>query len=634
MSEATRRRAALSLGLLLFLAFVPALAVLPYHSAPPPGASSAAALAGYDNTFAYLAAAGLSVLGLVAFAVCERRGLFGTVTRVDAPLADGAVPRIQPLAIAAVVAAVLLLHWPFFLARYGPYREDSYFLSVLHRMDAGQRPYADFESLYGPLMLYLPHAWSKLTGYSMTSFLSLVALMEAAVFAILAVTVQRHVAGNRARILVFLAMAPLLSNVMLGVSSNGLRRMFPVFALLLVAHKQASRGAALATGLLIGVGAAYSHEFGALALVSVLAVHGLVFLRSPSRRALAAPAIVAVVAAVTWFACCRLVLGPLMATYVEKAIFGASRFSLEACFAFWWTVNSLVTFGLLVVAIAVVGRGLGRPRSTPLASGDLLLFGALVYALLALRGGLNRVDMWHLATPMLALVPAFLFPLPRQVFVVTAPVRRVALGLIAAMAVTYTVGMAPPAEYVLSGLARGARDVFTGRSFTGEAGTRAPSIEVERTEPVARFLDVGRYLAAPERRDRPVVAYSLLWFLDKRAGFVKSTYPTDDFLLDDAMGEDVRRYLEEHEDALVLMRDDVHERLLAGLRGEEIPVARVFRPTITKQILGWLSTTEYVQGEMEQVQKELRWERTVGRWVAERYRVVARFESILVLSRD
>jgi hypothetical protein len=297
-------------------------------------------------------------------------------------------------------------------------------------------------------------------------------------------------------------------------------------------------------------------------------------------------------------------------------------------------VNSLATFAFLAVAVVVVGSGLGRWRRTGLGAGDRLFVGGLVYALLAMRGGLNRVDMWHVATPMLPLILAFALPWRTPVVQTSGAARRLAAGLIAVMAATYLAGLAPHAQYLLSGLARGAIDAAAGRRFEGQVVTRAPTIEPERTSPDPAILALGAFLAGPEQADRPVVPYSTLWHLDKRAGFVKTTYPTDDFLLSDAMGDEVRGYLDAHPDALVLIREDEHARLLAATHGEDQPVRRVLEPTLMKRILTWLSTTEFVEAEAEQIQKARRWERTVGRYVIANYRVVKRFDAIVVMSRQ
>jgi hypothetical protein len=290
-------------------------------------------------------------------------------------------------------------------------------------------------------------------------------------------------------------------------------------------------------------------------------------------------------------------------------------------------------FGLLSVALAVVGCGLGRSRGLQPDTGDRFMVGSLALALAAFPSGLNRADMWHIATPMLGLLLAFMLPLPRRVFTVPASLHRAAAVLIAAMTLTYLAGLGPPVQYVATGWIRGARDVVTARPRPAAGTSRAPTIEVERSEPDADLLALGAYLAAPERRERPVVPYSVLWFIDKRAGFRKVTYPSDDFLLSDAMGDEVREYLEMHPEALVIAREDQFERLSGDSPGELGHVRRLFDPTPMKSILAWLATIEYRESEAEHVQKERRWARTVGWYLAARYSVQERFGELLVLAR-
>jgi hypothetical protein len=184
--------------------------------------------------------------------------------------------------------------------------------------------------------------------------------MEAGLYVVLLVVVQRHVRGWRAQAALFLVLVIFLFDVLLGTSWNGFRRMMPVFALLIVAREPFTAARVASAGVFVGLGAAYSHEFGALALLSVIAIYGLELLQSVTWRRLATPIVLTTIAAVTWYVTCRLVLGPVMPAYLENAVRGASRFASEASFAFFWTVNSLATFAFLAVAVVVVGSGLGR----------------------------------------------------------------------------------------------------------------------------------------------------------------------------------------------------------------------------------------------------------------------------------
>lgn len=618
----------------VLVAFGVALGIAPYHTRTAAGSSSAAALSGYDNVLAYWLVVGIGLAVVAGLAVASRRGAV-SIPAGGWPERHEGLPgrRRNRGALLLVAVASALLYCPFFLARYGPYREDSYFLTALHRMQGGQIPYIDFESLYGPLMLYVPHAWMEVVGYSMTSYFGFLALLEVATMIWLLTIVQRNVQGRLSRLVAFGVMAVFLIDVLLGPSSNGLRKLFALQALLMVSAKPDSVPTALAAGTLIGLGAAYSHDFGAVALLASSSIYVLSFTRSRSWASLVPVAVISMTAVAAWFLISLSVLGSAMPAYLTHAVAGASQFAREASFAFFWTGHSLAAFGTLAVALVIVGVGLGRSRTEPLESGDRLMFGGLVFAVVALRSGLNRADMWHLAAPVLPLILAFLLPWPARVFALSARMRQIAGTLIVVQMVTYGLGLLPPADYMLSGWLRGARDVVSGRALEHGVVMRQETIEPERSEPDTALLALGTYLAQPEQSEKPVVPYSTAWDIDKRAGFRKVTYPTDDFLLSDSMGEDVRRYLEARHDAIVVMRADQYERLLGAQRGEELRPGPLFQPSVTKRLLGWLSTTEYVEAEAEHLQKERRWARTVGWYLIRHFVIVRRFDQLLVLER-
>jgi hypothetical protein len=348
-----------------------------------------------------------------------------------------------------------------------------------------------------------------------------------------------------------------------------------------------------------------------------------------------------VVAFTVWFLCTIVLLGDTFPTYVKVSLFALDRYGREGGFPFYWTVNSLATFAFFSLALIVVGRGLGKAGKPKIAAGDYFLFGGLVYALVGLKSGLNRADMWHLAPPFLVLIFAFILPLPKQLFAYTRRVHQLAISLILIMAATYFAALTPTGSYYASGLIRGLRDsvMAESRQEIHEVNTRAPTIELERSFPSPDVLELGRYLADPIRKHRPVVLYSRLWSLDKRLGVHRMTYPTDDFLLSDQAGYGVRDFLEEREDAVVIMDRPIFEHIFHVVDPNEdartMADYRDRRETKTpvKRVLRWLSTIHYSAAPIETEEKEKRWERTVGSYVRTHYHKVAQFGELIVLAR-
>lgn len=625
-------------GPLLWIAalvcLIPALGWLPYRFPPGAGTASASAAVGYGNGAAFGIAASWCLLVVAVFALAERRGWLGAGNASAAipvpPLASGAVPWRE---LTFVLAAFVLLYFPPFLARTGPFVEDSYFLTALHRMDGGLVPYRDLETVYGPLMLYLPHFWVQgFGGYSAVAYYGFLATLEALSFGVLFWLVGQHHRGFTARWLAFAVLGVFLFNTLLGISWNGGRRILPLWILWNAATAPRDRLRIAAGGVGLGVLLAWSHDFAAL---TVAGLGAMTLLTAWSERAFA-PILRLVaqgaLAGVLWLALSALLLGDALPDYLGHAVFSAGRFAREASFPFYWTGHSLATFGFLGLGFALAGSTLARRAE--LASGDRLLIGAAAYALLALSSGLNRADMWHLASVPLPLLLFFLAPLPRVRCADTVRLRRVAFVLIGLQVLTYAPAMLPSGSYYAAGLLRGARDVLTGVPLAApNMVARDPTISRERTEVPGAVVELAAWLASPEVRDRPVLFYGWLWGLDKIVGVRKIGFPTDDFLLSDEYGLDLRRQLEAQPSSLVILRAPDVEWLEAGLAGQPRALPDIWPDSPTKRVLRWLSTIHYLGGPLELEQKSARWERTVGRWLVSEWDQIAEFGDYRVFAR-
>ncbi|REJ76259.1 MAG: hypothetical protein DWQ47_11640 [Acidobacteria bacterium] len=627
----TRREVVLGIG--LFALLVPALLTVPYLFPPQGSLASAAAVAGYSNRVAHLTVAAFAFAAVLIFAICRWSGVFSDHA-VETDPTEGPRPadssRRYLVELVVVGLGMLLLYFPPFLSRYGPFIEDNYFMSVLHRINAGQIPYVDFEFLYGPLMVSLASFWTSAFGFSMVSYYSLLALMEVALFVSLLWLLQKYFPSQWTRYLVFIALSVLFFNTLMGVNWSGIRRFLPVLILIYFAKDPSSKKVLVSGSLMIGALLAFSHDYGTVGLAAALAMYGLNFLRGRFVESIGNGLAVLVISIVTWLMISYALLGGGIVAYLENSLDIINRFGAgEQGFPFYWTLNSVSVFGLLVFAAAVIGNGIGKKKETAVLAGDYLLFAGLAFALVGLKSGLNRADMWHLAWPMLVIVFAFVLPIPRSLFKLPRAANSFAIGLIGVLVCTYLLALAPTASFYLSGLARGSIDTVAGTERKQGLPTRAPSIEFEKSSPSQEVVELGNYLADESREHKPVVFYEEAWGLDKRIGVYNEVYPIDDFLLSDRRGIEIRVFLEKNPEAFVVMEKDAYERILnSNLREPESSSAA---NTPMKTVLSWTSTIHYQYVEIEDREKAKRWDRTVGAFAVQNRSKIAEFGELVLL---
>lgn len=591
---------------------------------------------GFDPAVAHLllAAAALAVVGWYAL-----------VGRRAAP--EGAVP---PLASAPPGAArlalgvgllILLLYFPPFLARYGPYGEDQYFLSALLRERVGQRPYLDFEFIYGPLLIFPIARWFDWLGYSMHAYYWFLAVIEALTFGTAAYALARMVPAGRTRWAAIGVLLVLLINDNLGLSWIALRRLLPVAILLMHARLAPSRHGWLATGGMLGLLAVLSLEYAlavAAAIVGLAALEALAARRlQPVARAglllLAATGVAGAMA----FALMGDGTGDwLRATWLIIALRGGG----EAAFPFQVSANAVAVFGLLFLASAWLGTGLTRLPATGFESGDRFLALALAYAVVALKSGLARSDMYHLVPPVLGLVVVALVPFRFATLAPPAPQRRLALALVALVCLTYAPGLAGAGRFWARGLVLGARDVLSGRPPDGAepAAARGPRLGAERTSQNPAWVPLAEFLASAPNAARPVFYYERTWGLDKMIGAPKprGVYANDDYLVSDEIGLGLRRFLEDHPAALVVIDrpawDYLQDSTAAPSYRSMFWIGRERSPAV-RFLERWSSSHFGTATVDERVRKRDRWARTVGTHLVAHYAPMAEFGNWLVLAR-
>jgi hypothetical protein len=623
---------------LLFGVFAFALTVFPYYFPVEESVASAAAVAGYNNGAAYKAIVIASLLGVVGFGMLGH----GQAASAESVANRARVPRVRlnrkvALELTMVVILVALMRWPWFLAKYGPYLEDDPFLSMLHRMQSGQIPYADFEFLYGPLMMAIGHGWMQIAGYSMTSYYGLLAIMEVAQFVVLLLVVKAFFPRRTAAFATFALLALFCLDTFLGMNWNALRRLLPALLMLLAASDgMAWRKipvTALATGLLL----AYTHSYGSACLAAIAAMYALQAVGERKLAPIARAAAFVGLSVAVWFVCVYVVLDGDVFAYVRATMAVISRFGVgEQGFPFRWTVNSIASFALLCLTVASIGQGLKRVyRGTRISVGDFYLLGALVYTLFAVRIGLNRSDIWHLTAPFLPIIVATILPLPRIAFVTGDRAAQFAHVLVVVMAATYFLSLAPTGSRFARGWIGGLRDtVLAYDSADVSVAFRAPTIEPERSHPHPDILALGRYLVDPEHVNRPVLFYANVWDLDKRVGVTNTIYPVDDFLLSDEIGIEVGEFLEDNPDVLVVIGRSAYERLFNPVANPAEQPNQVEPATAMKSVLRVLSTAHYESVEIEYDLKLDRWERTVGHHIHSSFEPIAEFGAYLVLERS
>ncbi|HYQ72172.1 MAG TPA: hypothetical protein VET88_09630, partial [Gammaproteobacteria bacterium] len=298
----------------------------------------------------------------------------------------------------------------------------------------------------------------------------------------------------------------------------------------------------------------------------------------------------------------------------------------HAGFRFYWTVNSLVLFGLLTLSIAAIGRGLFPEKQERMLPGDRLLVGGVLCAIVMLKSGLTRADLWHFNAGFLTLLFAFLLPLPAGAMAITGMQQKVAKGLVVMASVTYLVGIAPTGSLYVTSYLHGFVDTLSHRGMSVESVTRVSNFEIERTEPRSQYVELGRYLAAPERAGRPVLFYGRAWWVPPLVGVCAGGYKLDDLMYSE-FSRPESEYLKQHPDALIVMRVDDYESLY-GLREKH---ARM-EMTPFKRLGRLLSTVHYDATSIESQLKDKARERLTGRSLPKTHTRVAQFGDHVVLA--
>ncbi len=623
------------------LLFIPLLQWAPYWFPVPIDVVSASAAVGYSTKYAYLLIVLFAVICIVAGWVTTKNKNANNNVDNDGPepfTTNDSIPEVQKwLERSLAVILPWIVYCPIFLARYGPFVEDSYFLSLLNRMHSGQIPYADFETLYSPLLVYLPYYWSQLVGHSMAGYYAYICLLESAQYLLIVVLLQSYLPNTKHRFWAIVLISGMVFNTLLSPTWNGLRRLFPVFIILYASRSTESTKRSLICGCLLGLMMAYSHDYGAACAIGLAAGYLTSYANSRSLSVLIRLVTLSMTSLCIWIFTTWIILGSNTVTYFQHSIYSMSRYSQEGGFQFYWTLNSLAVFSLITGSALLIGAGTTRKQH--FSTADLFLVSAFVYAIIALKSGMNRCDMWHLVPPTFGLVLWWILPLNKNRFTPPRSITTAMTFIVAIISATYLIALAPTGQHYVTGLLNGAKDVLSGAKPSFSANTRIPSILAENSSPEPAQVDLAKYLNEPTRRDRPIFFYSRLWALDKALGVVPETYPTDDFLLSESAGIELGKYVSGPSKPLVVLDGPLFEAiytddtLLANMAKLEDSgyFDRRNNSTPMKKILRLTSTVHYIAAPIENVEKEKRWMRTVGKELKISHRKVAQFGRYVVL---
>lgn len=630
----SRRFAEAAVILLSLVVLGWALPTIPMQFGHAEGVVSAAQHEGYSNRIAHLLALAW-VLGLTVLVYLIARG-DQTVPPEVVPDEGGAGGNRLLLPCLTIIVLCALYYPPAF-AWNGALIEENIHLTNVHRMIAGDVPYKDFEFLYGPLMLYPAYFWARATDFSLTSFYGYILALELVVMLLILSRVQAFVAGFWARIGVYVLLASLYFNTLLGPNQNGLRKLLGVLILMNVARRPFSGATWVFNGILLGLLMAYSQEFGGGTAIGITAIYASLFFKRRDPKAIVGLFVIGGLSLVVWLGTLWIFLTDDTGAYFATLSYLTGQFDRgEAAFRFFWTVNSAAAFGILALGIWAVGRILARSWDQMPGAGELMMVGGLAYAALLLKSGLSRTDQWHLDPVVLALAFALLLPLGERVPSLPRPARVIGIALIAVLAVTYTFGQFRIIRYAFrEGLVSGYAGLLQSEPRSVErAEVVLPAAVYMVGDPDPETLALTEFFATPEMQARKVFPYKDMWGAPYRIGVHKAGYLTDDYIYGDQRGHDLRAMLEEDASILVLMSRDNYDWLLQGPDAPpEEPPLNLAGYGKYRELRTLLSSPHIPGSFVEEQQKQERWRRLVGLYVMETYTPVYESEAFVVLER-
>lgn len=539
------------------------------------------------------------------------------------------------LQVLVIFAVLLFLLFPPALARYGPFIEEGIHLSSIHRMLYGDVPYVDFVSLYGPLMLYPVLLWTEVFGFTLISFYSYVFVLEFLTALTVFLIIQTYVRNVWLRFLILGLLASILFNIMLGPNQNSLRRIAGLVLLLSVSHRPLLRPLWVLHGACVGLLLCYSQEFGVATAAGITAIYLMIAIKQKSAQAILGLFVIGGVSAVSWVGSAWLMLGPDTLTYYQEIIHLAQRYSAgEAAFPVILNVTTVAVLILLFLGVWQSGYALATPWTRPASAGDLIFVGGTAFALVMLKSGFNRADQWHLYPVVIVIIFAFVLPIPARNSPVFPKARYLAIATVIILAGAMTYGNYPHGSYVFrQNLKNGYKDILAGVPVPGDAGMVRRATTFQNSHPVPDFITLRDFLMAPEQEGRPVFTYGdSLSSVVFKIGIPVATPFTDDFIYDDSIGEESIALLDSSSDILVLMHRWEYEWLMTGPDAPPLPGRRWASDAVIARQTN-IASVHFRASPLEGPLKVMRWRRLMGNYILERYTVIYKNDTNVVLER-
>jgi len=210
--------------------------VVPWHVAHVRVVHSDSYTFGFNNRIAHLLVA--ATLGVLFILYWAKHRLGGVSDDPIANILKKENSQRPPLWLNTVIVGIILfvsvgILWWWFMVPYRFFGEARYFLVRLDRILLGERPYLDFDFIYGPLMLYVPVFFYRLTGGTLgvdTCYaMSLVAGFAAGTYMTYRVVRVLDVSSGFQAAMLFAATA-MQFNIVLGAQYTPVRFIYPVWA--------------------------------------------------------------------------------------------------------------------------------------------------------------------------------------------------------------------------------------------------------------------------------------------------------------------------------------------------------------------------------------------------------------------
>lgn len=621
------QRAPLVLCGVIWAGYIALLAFVPWWIPPPTDLPNVASVLGYNISLAYILVIGwTAVMGLITAAVLRSTPL---PSAPSGSTQSELGPLQRWLERGAVAVGALIFYWPGALARFGPHVEDVYFLNVLWRRFCGAVAYRDFEFLYGPLMLAPAEAAMAILGFSMQSYFTYLALTQVVFFAVLMAILQRYIPRALPRYLAFLLLLPFVIDLLYGLNWIAWRYFGVVIALLILSARPRAFGAVVMAGILIGLQAAYSHEYGIAGLLSGATVLGLGLFEPARGRAIALLGTFIGTALICWGAVVVGLTGQDFSAYLEMTLFVMSQASSKGLgqFAFHWTGHSLALFAVLSFMVVLGGIGLSRLGRVQASEGDRHIIGALVFALIVLKVGFQRVDFLHMAVPFVPLALMLLLGAERQLLATGPLIQRLSITALALAAIAQTIGHIPQGRWVVLGLVRGVLHEAQSRPTADVPPTANAGILAERSDRKPAVELLASRLAEPDLVDRPVLFYGNIWNWAVETGSCPAGYAFYDLLYTDELSPMID-LTNSTPDILVAL----HERN-SGLLESAAQTETSTPPEFSKirRLIHRIASPHYNQSYLEDSIETQMWNDAFGSSLASDYRIVDQVGDVILL---